>query len=135
MCKLQTVTQFCEANPAFTVRVMRWITFRSKDKTDPNYSRFAPAIHRIGRRVFIEIGTPIQDESALASADGSYRNMLRGWLRGVLYGHIEAAGTDATLARELADRLQSDFEQPFMSEPLSVLIINSDADEIADGRP
>ncbi len=54
MSTLQTVTQFCESNPAFTVRRMRWITFRSKDKTDPNYAKFAPAIHRIGRSVLID---------------------------------------------------------------------------------
>lgn len=51
---LLTIKLFCESNPAFTVRNLRWITFRSKDKTDPNYAKFAPAIHRIGRRVFID---------------------------------------------------------------------------------
>lgn len=54
MSTLQTVKQFCESNSAFTVRQLRWITFRSKDETDPHYAKFAPAIHRIGRRVFID---------------------------------------------------------------------------------
>lgn len=54
MSTLQTVKQFCESNPAFTVRQLRWITFRSNDQTDPNYAKFAPAIHRIGRSVFID---------------------------------------------------------------------------------
>ena len=50
---LKTFPQFCENNPAFTVRKLRWIDFRSKDKTDPDYARFAPAFARIGRSVYV----------------------------------------------------------------------------------
>jgi hypothetical protein len=48
-----TIPQFCEANPAFTVGGLRWITFRAKDETDPHYHKFAPAFHRIGGRVLV----------------------------------------------------------------------------------
>ena len=54
MTNLKTISQFCESNPAFTVRNMRWITFRAKDKTDPDYHRFAPAFHKVGRRVLVD---------------------------------------------------------------------------------
>ena len=51
--KLKTFPQFCEDNAAFTVRKLRWIDFRSRDKTDPDYARFAPAFARIGRSVYV----------------------------------------------------------------------------------
>ena len=51
---LQTVSQFCERNKAFSPASLRWIIFRSGDDSDPTYSRFRPAIHRIGRKILID---------------------------------------------------------------------------------
>jgi len=51
---LRTVSQFCEGNTAFTHASVRWIIFRSGDESDPIYSRFRPAIHRIGRKILID---------------------------------------------------------------------------------
>ena len=51
---LSTVNQFSERNPAFSTNSLRWIIFRSADKADPKYSKFRPAIHKVGRRVLIE---------------------------------------------------------------------------------
>lgn len=49
-----TFRQFAERHPNFPVRKLRWIDFRSKDKTDPHYARFAPAFRRVGRNVYID---------------------------------------------------------------------------------
>ena len=54
MTMLKSFAQFSEENPAFSVRSLRWIDFRAKDETDPHYHRFAPAFHRIGRRVYVD---------------------------------------------------------------------------------
>jgi hypothetical protein len=62
--KLRTVKQFCERNEAFTHTSVRWIIFRSSDDSDPAYSKFQPAIHRIGRKVFID------EHKFLAIAEG-----------------------------------------------------------------
>ena len=51
---LRTVRQFCEHNEAFSPSSVRWIIFRSADDSDPTYSRFRPAIHRIGRKILID---------------------------------------------------------------------------------
>ena len=51
---LQTVSQFCKRNEAFSQGSLRWIIFRSGDDSDPTYSRFRPAIHRIGRKILID---------------------------------------------------------------------------------
>jgi hypothetical protein len=51
---LRTVPQFCERNEAFTHGSVRWIIFRSGDDSDPTYSKFRPAIHRIGRKILID---------------------------------------------------------------------------------
>jgi hypothetical protein len=51
---LRTVSQFCEHNEAFTHASVRWIIFRSGDNSDPIYSKFRPAIHRIGRKILID---------------------------------------------------------------------------------
>ena len=51
---LLTVKQFPERHPAFSTNSLRWIIFRSADKSDPDYSKFRPAIHRVGGRVLIE---------------------------------------------------------------------------------
>ncbi len=52
--ELRTVIQFCERNEAFSPGSVRWIIFRSGDDSDPTYSRFRPAIHRIGRKILID---------------------------------------------------------------------------------
>ena len=51
---LFTIKQFAERHPAFSSSSLRWIIFRSADKSDLNYSKFTPAIHRVGGRVLIE---------------------------------------------------------------------------------
>ena len=51
---LFTIKQFAERHPAFSSNSLRWIIFRSADKSDPDYSKFRPAIHRVGGRVLIE---------------------------------------------------------------------------------
>ena len=51
---LFTIKQFAERHPAFSSNSLRWIIFRSADKSDLNYSKFTPAIHRVGGRVLIE---------------------------------------------------------------------------------
>ena len=51
---LLTIKQFAERHPAFSSNSLRWIIFRSADKSDPNFSKFTPAIHRVGGRVLIE---------------------------------------------------------------------------------
>ena len=51
---LFTVKQFAERHPAFSNNSLRWIIFRSADKSDPDYSKFRTAIHRVGGRVLIE---------------------------------------------------------------------------------
>jgi hypothetical protein len=51
---LKTVKQFAESHPAFSINSLRWIIFRSADKTDPKYAKFIPAIHRVGGKLLIE---------------------------------------------------------------------------------
>ena len=69
---LLTVKQFAERHPAFNENSLRWIVFRSADKSDPHYSKFRPAIHRVGGRVLIEeqkflnIATGQDDQEAAA---------------------------------------------------------------------
>lgn len=69
---LFTVNQFSERHPAFSTNSLRWIIFRSADKSDPGYSKFRPAIHRVGGRVLIEeqkflnIATGKDDQEAVA---------------------------------------------------------------------
>ena len=50
----QSFSQFYDKNPAFSVRQLRWIDFRARDKESEHYSKFAPAFFRIGRRVYID---------------------------------------------------------------------------------
>ena len=52
--ELKTVRQFCKRNDAFSEGSVRWIILRSSDQSDSTYSRFRPAIHRIGRKVLID---------------------------------------------------------------------------------
>ena len=51
---LFTIKQFAKRHPAFSNNSLRWIVFRSANKSDPDYSKFRPAIHKVGRRVLIE---------------------------------------------------------------------------------
>jgi hypothetical protein len=51
---LFTIKQFAERQPAFSINSLRWIIFRSADKTDPKYAKFIPAIHRVGGKLLIE---------------------------------------------------------------------------------
>ena len=53
MSTLCTIKQFAEAEPAFPESSTRWIIYRAADKSSL-YTKFAPAIHRIGRSVFID---------------------------------------------------------------------------------
>lgn len=50
--KLMTMRQFSEAEPAFSVKSLEYIRFRSKDKNDP-FSKFAGAFVSVGHRVLI----------------------------------------------------------------------------------
>ena len=54
MSTLSTIKQMSEQEPAFTEPSLRWIIFRAADKSSEQ-ARFAPAIHRIGRRVLIDV--------------------------------------------------------------------------------
>ena len=51
---LFTIKQFAARHPAFSNNSLRWIIFRSADKTDPKYAKFRAAIHRVGGKVLIE---------------------------------------------------------------------------------
>jgi len=50
---LLTVKEFAEKHSAFTAPSLRWIIFRSAFEHDKKYSKFRPAIHRIGRKVLL----------------------------------------------------------------------------------
>jgi len=54
MHTLDTFTDFCDGEPAFTVRKLRWIDERSRHDFESEYSKFAPAFVRVGRSVFID---------------------------------------------------------------------------------
>lgn len=54
MNTLKTLSQFSEDNPAFSVRKLRWIDQRSREVTDQDYRKFAPAFIGIGRSRFID---------------------------------------------------------------------------------
>ena len=93
---------------------------------------FACCISMFAKSLYnLEIGTPIQDESGLVAQDEKYRNMLRGWLKCVLSSHINInmGVADSVVARDLIGRLSSEYEQPFMTEPPTILIINSEVDK------
>ena len=51
---LHTVRQFAESHPAFSMNSLRWIIYRSANKSDPNYAKFQRAIHKVGGRVLLE---------------------------------------------------------------------------------
>ncbi|MDX7833930.1 hypothetical protein UW989_16090 [Aeromonas caviae] len=74
----------------------------------------------------LEIGTPIESQNCINEKDERYRNIFRGWLRTVIYSHLEITENDSQLARDLLGQLESDYEYRFMSEPPALLLINSD---------
>lgn len=81
---------------------------------------FAEALYKL------EIGTPIEQKNCVNKEDESYRNIFRGWLRSVLYRHLEITNNDSLLLRDLLGQLESDYEGAFMPVPPSILIINCD---------
>lgn len=81
---------------------------------------FAKALHEL------EIGTPIEPQNCINRKDERYRNIFRGWLRTVLYSHLEVTNNDSLLARDLLGQLESDYEGQFMSEPPALLLLNCD---------
>ncbi len=74
----------------------------------------------------LEIGTPIDQRNVVSDMDDKYRNTFRGWLRSILYSHLEMTDNDSFLARDLLGQLDSDYEGQFMSEPPSLLLLNCD---------
>lgn len=83
-------------------------------------STFAKALYEL------EIGTPIEPKNTLSKKDESYRSAFRGWLRTVLYSHLEMTDNNSELARDLLSQIDSEYEGEFMSEPPSLLLLNSD---------
>lgn len=81
---------------------------------------FAKALYEL------EIGTPIEPQNTLNDKDGSYRNTFRGWLRTVLYSHLEMTNNNSFLAEDLIRQLESDYDGELMSQPPSVLLLNCD---------
>ncbi|WP_417437787.1 hypothetical protein [Idiomarina sp.] len=81
---------------------------------------FAEALYRL------EIGTPIEPKNCVNNKDENYRNNFRGWLRAVLYSHIEMTNNESVLARDLLGQIESDYEGEFMSEPPRLLLLNCD---------
>lgn len=81
---------------------------------------FAKALYNL------EVGTPIEPENTVSGEDVNYRNIFRGWLRTVLYSHLEITNNESLLARDLISQLESSYDGELMSEPPSLLIINCD---------
>ncbi len=74
----------------------------------------------------MKIGTPIEKNNPINNKDERYRNSFRGWLKSVLYSHLEMTNNDSILVRELLEYLPSDQESEFMKEPPSTVLINCD---------
>lgn len=81
---------------------------------------FAKALYNL------EIGTPIEPENTVSVEDINYRNIFRGWLRTVLYSHLEVTNNESSLASDLINQLESSYDGELMSEPPSLLLINCD---------
>lgn len=77
----------------------------------------------------LEIGTPIEPNNTVNEKDARYRNNFRGWLRTVLFSHLEMTNNDSALARELLEYLESDYEGEFMPQPPKLVLINADNSE------
>ncbi|MEC7642959.1 hypothetical protein [Idiomarina sp.] len=84
---------------------------------------FAEALYNL------KIGTPIQKDNPVDIKDERYRNSFRGWLKSVLYSHLEMTNNNSELARELLEYLSSDQDGGFMMEPPATVLINCDANE------
>lgn len=84
---------------------------------------FAKALYNL------KIGTPIEKDNPVDIKDERYRNSFRGWLKSVLYSHLEMTNNDSELARELLEYLPSDQDGEFMLEPPATVLINCDANE------
>ncbi|KAF7766378.1 hypothetical protein PUND_a2195 [Pseudoalteromonas undina] len=84
---------------------------------------FAEALYKL------KIGTPIQKDNPVDIKDERYRNSFRGWLKSVLYSHLEMTNNNSELARELLEYLPSDQGGGFMMEPPATILINCDANE------
>lgn len=84
---------------------------------------FAEALYNL------KIGTPIEKDNPVDIKDERYRNSFRGWLKSVLYSHLEMTNNNSGLARELLEYLPSDQDGGFMMEPPATILINSDANE------
>ena len=82
----------------------------------------------------LEIGTPIDQRNVVSDRDGRYRNIFRGWLRSILYSHLEMTDNESLLARDLLGQIASEYEGQFMSEPPSLLLLNSDEIEFNKQR-
>ena len=74
----------------------------------------------------LEIGTPIEPKNTISGKDSNYRNIFRGWLRTVLYRHLEITSSESLLAMDLISQLESSYDSELMLEPPSLLIINCD---------
>ena len=81
---------------------------------------FAKALYNL------EVGTPIEPENTVSGEDVNYRNIFRGWLRTVLYSHLEITNNESLLAMDLINQLESSYDGELMSEPPSLLLINCD---------
>ncbi|WP_201606076.1 hypothetical protein [Psychrobacter immobilis] len=81
---------------------------------------FAKALYNL------EIGTPIEPKNTVSIEDINYRNIFRGWLRTVLYSHLEVTNNESSLASDLINQLESSYDGELMSEPPSLLLINCD---------
>lgn len=82
----------------------------------------------------LEIGTPIESDNTVNEKDARYRSNFRGWLRTVIFSHIEMTNNDSALARELLEYLESDYEGEFMPQPPKLVLINSDDNEFNNQR-
>ncbi|WP_157760840.1 hypothetical protein [Hydrogenovibrio halophilus] len=78
----------------------------------------------------LKIGTPIEKDNTIDVKDDLYRNSFRGWIRSILFSHLEMTNNNSIIARELLEYLQSDQEEDFMREPPATVLINCDDHEV-----
>ena len=106
-----------------------------KTKTTKNYRKlhgytectYACCLRTFARALYeLEIGTPIEPHNVTSKKDDNYRSVFRGWLRTVLFSHLEMTDNNSELARDLLSQIDSESVGEFMSEPPSLLLINSD---------
>ncbi|MDN3638179.1 hypothetical protein QWY82_05065 [Simiduia curdlanivorans] len=86
---------------------------------------YACCLPKFARALYeMEIGTPIEPQNVTSKKDENYRSIFRGWLRTVLYSHIEMTANNSELARDLLSQIDSEYEGEFMREPPSLLLLN-----------